>query len=417
MSSWRTRGAVLVGRAAAGASRALGRGGGSVIGGRAVLALAPGALTELAADLSCVLVSGTNGKTTSTRLLAAALAEEGPVVSNVEGANMPAGLVGALARRPPGARRAALEVDEPHLPAVAAAVRPSAVVLLNLSRDQLDRVSEVARVAARWRAALTGQPPPVVVANADDPLVAWAADPAPEVVWVGAGQTWTADSSLCPWCHAPLARPEGRWRCTTCGRARPDLAWALQTGDGAAPRVCGPGGLAEPLGLALPGRANAANAVMALACAQRLGVPPEAALRRLRDVASVAGRYAVVRIDGRYPVRLLLAKNPAGWGELFDVLSPAPAPVVVAINARAADGRDPSWLWDVPFERLAGRQVVATGDRRRDLAVRLLYAGVAHTVRADPWADGGPDGLTGGAPVDVVANYTAFHDLLRRTHG
>ena len=82
--------------------------------------------------------------------------------------------------------------------------------------------------------------------------------------------------------------------------------------------------------------------------------------------------------------RLLLAKNPAGWLEVFDVLRPPPLPVVVAINARIADGRDPSWLWDVPFERLAGRLVVASGERSRDLAVRLRYAGVEHRHRARP---------------------------------
>src|SRR6185437_6641266 len=116
------------------------------------------------------------------------------------------------------------------------------------------------------------------------------------------------------------------------------------------------------------------------------GVRPETAVPALRSVASVGGRYQVVSLAGRR-VRLLLGKNPAGWAEMFGMLRPAPAPVVIAINARAADGKDPSWLWDVEFEKLADRLVVATGERRHDLAVRLLYADVPHVSVADPWAE------------------------------
>jgi hypothetical protein len=142
----------------------------------------------------------------------------------------------------------------------------------------------------------------------------------------------------------------------------------------------------------------------------------------LRSVASVGGRYQTISLAGRH-VRLLLGKNPAGWSEMFGMLAPAPAPVVIAINARAADGKDPSWLWDVPFERLADRFVVATGERRHDLAVRLLYADVAHTAVADPWAAGalpaevGAAGRSGTAPLDAVGTYTAFRELLRRGGG
>ena len=112
--------------------------------------------------------------------------------------------------------------------------------------------------------------------------------------------------------------------------------------------------------------------------------------------------------------RLLLAKNPAGWAELLDLLDGGKEPVVIGINARVADGHDPSWLWDVDFERLGGRLVVATGERRRDLAVRLRYAGVAHMTVADQLeALGAPV----AASVDYVGNYTAFQDLRRRLAG
>src|SRR5437762_3865386 len=151
---FRTRLAAVLGHAASGASRRLGRGDGSVIGGRVLLAVDPGALARLARGRPAALVSGTNGKTTTTRLLAAALATTGPVVSNTRGANMAAGLASALTNGAPGAT-AVLEVDEAWLPKVAADVAPRVVVLLNLSRDQLDRNNEVRMLSRSWRDAAT----------------------------------------------------------------------------------------------------------------------------------------------------------------------------------------------------------------------------------------------------------------------
>lgn len=140
------------------------------------------------------------------------------------------------------------------------------------------------------------------------------------------------------------------------------------------------------------------------------GSAAERALAAMQAVEEVAGRYTTIESAGTV-ARLLLAKNPAGWADVFDMLAPAPGPVVVAINAQTADGHDPSWLWDVPFERLQGRRVVATGERYLDLAVRLHYAGVAHDKELDllrALAAAGP------GKADVVANYTAFHQFLAR---
>jgi UDP-N-acetylmuramyl tripeptide synthase len=165
----------------------------------------------------------------------------------------------------------------------------------------------------------------------------------------------------------------------------------------------------------LPGRCNQSNAVMALAAALGLGGDIEAALHAMTDVREVAGRYATIDVGGVH-ARFLLAKNPAGWAEVFDMLSPAPAPVVIAINARTADGHDPSWLWDVPFELLRGRAVTATGERGLDLAVRLHYGEVDHTVEPSVSEAlrkvGAGQHAVGAQQVDVVANYTAFHQAL-----
>jgi UDP-N-acetylmuramyl tripeptide synthase len=398
----RTRAATGLGSLAAAASRRLGRGDGSVIGGRVVLALDPRALGQLAAGRAVAVVRGTNGKTTTTRLLAEAVATRGRVVTNAAGANLPSGLVATLSAASPGAP-AVLEVDERYVPTLAPVLRPVTLTLLNLSRDQLDRFGEVRSLAAAWRAAVAGMVRAHVIANADDPLVAWAALPAGAVTWVAAGQAWTEDSVGCPACSGPIDREGGGWSCRSCGLRRPEPDLWL---EGSTLRARD-GGAVE-LSLALPGQWNLANAAMAAGAAMAMGVPVDTAAAAMRHTADVAGRYRTVRLDG-VDARLLLAKNPAGWSATFSLLAPPPAPVVVGINARIADGRDTSWLWDVPFERLAGRPVVAAGERCHDIAVRLRYAGIEHVTRRDL-----RDAVraAGGPHVEVTANYTAFQQLL-----
>lgn len=400
-------------RAVNAASRRLGRGQGTVAGGRAGLRLDPKLLEHLSAGRQVALVSGTNGKTTTTRLLTVALGAEGDaVVSNETGSNMPPGHVAALAGS--DAPRAVLEVDEVWLPRVLSATAASAVVLLNLSRDQLDRTNEVRMVAGRWRAALAAAPRTHVIANADDPLVVWGAGAAPDVHWVGAGLRWQHDAVGCPSCEGRIEFGEGAWTCRDCEFARPSVEVDLVVGEGSAgaPTAAWADGRRHEVRLALPGRFNQANALLAAVAAEACGIDAVTALDAMASVHDVAGRF-MVRSFGKARARLMLAKNPAGWDELLDLVAGSRAPLVVSINARVADGADPSWLWDVPFERLAGRPVVATGDRYRDLSVRLRYAEVAHTTEPSPVgavteaAGGDPDAL-----VDVIGNYTAFHDLL-----
>jgi UDP-N-acetylmuramyl tripeptide synthase len=162
--------------------------------------------------------------------------------------------------------------------------------------------------------------------------------------------------------------------------------------------------------MALPGAFNRSNALVAVAAASALGVTAATAAQAVSTVEEVAGRFDEVAIDGTR-ARLMLAKNPAGWAALLDLVATQTAPVVVAINSRVADGADPSWLYDVDFSGLAGREVVATGERWRDLSVRLAYAGVPH--RSDP-APSAAVVLAGarGSTVEVIGNYTAFRDLL-----
>jgi UDP-N-acetylmuramyl tripeptide synthase len=176
-------------------------------------------------------------------------------------------------------------------------------------------------------------------------------------------------------------------------------------------RVTTPDGASYDVRLALPGAVNVGNAALAAAAASVWEVPAADAFAAMAAIPSVEGRYLETTFDGQQ-VRLLLAKNPAGWVEALQ-MARADLPVVVAVNARAQDGRDPSWLWDVPFEVLQGRRAVATGERSRDVAVRLRYAGVEHT-RVDDLAGAL---RAAGSSAEVLANYTAFQGYRRIVHG
>jgi len=395
----RAKVASSVSRTAAALSRAAGRGDGSVIGGWLGLKIDPELLAHLATGRSIALISGTNGKTTTTRLAAAAVGVLGPVATNSFGANMPTGHTSALARA--GTTPfAVLEVDEHYLAQVLTATDPQAVALLNLSRDQLDRAQEVAMMAQLWRATLAEHPQVRVIANADDPMVVWAAGAAGAVIWFSAGQRWLDDSWVCPECGAAIERADDQWRCAGCPLRRPDPQWVVDE-DG----VIDPDGAWHKVVLQLPGRINIGNAAAALAVAAEFGVRPVDAVSRLAGVASVAGRYAqVVRNDRT--IRLLLAKNPASWLEAFEMAENAPT--LLSINARDPDGLDTSWLFDVDFAPLRGRQVLITGDRAFDLAVRLEVNEVPfrHVPNLNAAIASVPPGR-----LEVIANYTAFQDI------
>ena len=400
----RGRAALAAGATARWASRATGRGAGAMIGGLVAMTLDRSILRQLGRGRRTVVVTGTNGKSTTTRMIAAALATLGPVASNSEGANMDAGLVAALA----GARDAglaALEVDEMHLPHVLDAVEAAVVVLLNLSRDQLDRVGEINHIERTLRNGLARHPDAVIVANCDDVLMTSAAYDSSNVVWVAAGGGWSGDSVSCPRSGEVIVRDGSDWRSTGSDFKRPTPQWWFDE-----THINGPDGLALPMTLALPGIVNRGNATQAVAAAVALGADPAKAVDAVSTVDEVAGRYRTVRV-GDHTARMLLAKNPAGWQEALSMVDKDCAGVVIAVNGQVPDGEDLSWLWDVRFEQFDDVQVVAAGERGTDLAVRLGYAGVEHTLVHDTLAaiHSCPPGH-----VEVVANYTAFLQLNRR---
>ncbi len=436
MITARGRVALAAGAAARWASRVTGRGAGAMIGGLVAMTLDRSLLHQLGSGRQTVLVTGTNGKSTTTRMTAAALGSLGAVATNSEGANMDAGLIAALAVAR-DARLAALEVDEMHVPHVADAVDPRVIVLLNLSRDQLDRVGEINAIERTLRAGLARHPDAVVVANCDDVLMTSAAYDCANVVWVAAGGGWANDSVSCPRSGEVIVREPSHWYSTGTDFKRPTPQWWFDD-----EMLYGPDGLALPMKLSLPGAVNRGNAAQAVAAAVACGVDPAAAVAAVSGVHEIAGRYRTVRI-GSHTARILLAKNPAGWQEALSMIDKHGAGVVISVNGQVPDGEDLSWLWDVRFEhfgdeplarrasdadeplarrasdadeplaRRASRPdtaVVAAGERGTDLAVRLTYAGVDHTLVHDTVAaiESCPPGH-----VEVIANYTAFLQLQR----
>ena len=397
----RTHLAIAAARATSALSKRLGRGHGTVIGGRVALLLHPQLLGDLARGRAVTVVTGTNGKTTTARLVAEALRADREVATT-RGANLPSGQV-EPAMSP--ASELVLEIDELYVPRLATEMRAATLVLLNISRDQLDRITEIRRIAEGWRDLLVAATWPItVIANADDPLVVWAVGDHQPVVWVQGGYWWREDAALCPQCGRvrPIAA-DGTWSCE-CGSTRPAATWYVTDGV-----LHGPDEFAAVLGMALPGRSSEAQAAFAVAVAVSRGGAAHAALEKVREVASVNGRFGAVDVDG-HQVRLLLAKNPASWNEALHLLGQRDSPVVLCINARGPDGHDTSWLWDVPFEQLRGRTIVACGDRRLDLALRLETAGIECLVAADPLR--AVDDLPRGE-IDLVGTYTAFHDVLK----
>lgn len=400
--------ALLSGRSAGFLSRRLRLGGGTTFPGLLAQRLDRNLVPALCARLprGTLLLTGTNGKTTTARMLARMLRVAGwQPIHNRAGANLVEGIATALLyasdwRGRPAGDGGLFEVDEAHFPRAAALCQPRLVLLHNLFRDQLDRYGEVDHVADLWRPALRALPSTAtVVLNADDPAVAdLGGGLAARVLYYGldapalgsAAPDHTADARFCRRCGTPYAYAPayyghiGLYRCPRCGHARPEpdvrlVDLALAPDGGARARLVSPWG-ERAFSCPLPGLYNAYNALAAVSAALALGLELDVALSALASFQAAFGRLERIAAAGREIV-LALIKNPVGAGQVVQMLagSGPPRRYLIVINDRIADGTDVSWLWDADFESLAGRVagVVVAGTRARDMAVRLKYAGIA----------------------------------------
>jgi lipid II isoglutaminyl synthase (glutamine-hydrolysing) len=439
----------LLARLLRAASRRLGRSGGTTAPGRLLLRLSPDALSRMAPRLErgSVLVSATNGKTTTSAMIAAILAEAGqPVVHNRAGSNMSWGVATALLEAGrEGGQLGLFEVDEAWLPRVAEAVRPRLYVLANLFRDQLDRYGELDLIADRWAELVArddGQAR--FVLNADDPLVADLGRGVAGVTYFGVSDDsqalpelqHAADSKHCRNCGAAYAYEAiylahmGRYRCPNCGRERPKpgvvaTRVALEGMTGSTLELETPTGPIR-VRLRLPGLYNVYNAVAAASAGLELGASPGQVTTALEGFGGAFGRVETIAVEGRR-VSILLVKNPAGANEVIRTLTleDGRLDLWLALNDRIADGRDVSWIWDADFELLAGRVRHATcsGTRAEEMALRLKYAGLDAGIEVERDLERSLDAAVAAAPGDgggrlyALPTYTALielRDLLSR---
>lgn len=384
-------------------SRATRRGSGVMLTGRMILKLEPKAAEILSRNRRVILISGTNGKTTSTALIHAAISTSYKAVTNFTGANLFAGVATALSQNR-SAPIAVLEVDEMVIPWAISQTRPELVVLLNLGRDQLDRLSEVRVVAQKWKDAVQNLPKKsMILADADDPFVVWAAKDWKHVIWFSSGSLGHIDASTCPECGEVLWwNDKGSDFSCTCGFARPKPDWVLSEEI-----LKGPKKQKIEVVSGIPGKAGISNAARAIVAATRFDIELAKAAKSVSRISSVDGRFGNIVI-GQTKYRLMLSKNPASWRETLATSKSGPDGVLLVVNANTQDGKDTSWLWDVDFSPLQERIVIVSGDRRSDVSARLTVAGIEHVVAED---ERKASVMFGDGHADLIASYTAFHRL------
>jgi UDP-N-acetylmuramyl tripeptide synthase len=447
---------------AVGALSRLGGGGATSMPGKVLMALEPHAIGALAGRLErgSVLLSATNGKTTTAAMAASIFEHAGvPLVHNQAGANMAGGIATSLlgAAGPRGAMRGELglfEVDEMWLAPVAAELGPRTILLGNLFRDQLDRYGELETIAERWEQALRGASYQLVL-NADDPLIADLGREHPQALYFGLeddslalpGMGHAVDAKHCRRCGAPYVFDAvylghlGRYHCPSCGQSRPTPSVTatdvhLEGVRTARFTLHSPDGEAE-VALALPGLYNVYNALGAAALAGALEIPLESIVAGLVSTRAAFGRAETVTLslDGlggapaapaaRRQLQILLVKNPAGANEVLRTLAleHGEHDLLAVLNDNIADGRDVSWIWDADFELLSGRirRITCSGTRAAELAVRLKYAGVdTPRIRVQPdlpsaLRQAAADRGSEDSPLYALPTYTAMlalRDLL-----
>lgn len=437
--------AITAGEAARWASRTLLHRSGGNIPGAVALRINPNLLSSFA-DLfkqgGSIVVTGTNGKTTTTNLLADCLAASGrPVITNRAGNNMEGGITAAAmegrrsltrAQRAAGEAIGCFECDELYTVRVLPKLRPRYLVLLNLFRDQLDRYGEIDHTQDVIAKALELSPTTTLIFNADDPLCASIARRVknPTIPFgldepTGTESDKVSDSRFCAACNAPLDYAYvqygqlGKYRCPACGWERPALAVAVRgielTPRGYTFRIeREPAAGALPVRTAYRGLYMVYNITAAFTAARLMGAPVSEFVRVLAAYKPARGRMQTFTVGGR-PVLANLAKNPVGFDRMLQLVkNSAGRACAFYINDNDADGHDISWLWDADFECLAGipgLQVFAGGTRANDLQVRLKYAGVPSALALTVTEALNACTLPPDEMLYVVGNYTAMPDL------
>ncbi len=366
---------IAIAKLAGFASQKLLRKSGATIPGKILLKIYPAALKQLGKNRTIILVSGTNGKTSTTRAVAKSVSKKGTLVTNSTGSNLDRGAATALMAK---SDYAVLEVDELHLTRVASELQPTVILLLNLTRDQLHRMHEVKKVARRWFDLATSLPNTTFIGDIDDPFVAYALTGAAKKLKISFGGRRHEDGAVCPACGKYLKWSRNGFSCT-CGLSNKEADIELSA-ESAALR----------------------NAQLANIAAKEIGA------KAIEIDEAALERSAQLEIGG-VKTKIRLTKNPASWREALRGVSKNK--VILILNAREVDGIDTSWLWDIDFSSLKNKEVVVTGERALDMVYRLHVQGIVSKDFKD--FDSAAKSFTPGSEVDVLAAYTAFHGLVK----
>ncbi|NLE73414.1 MAG: DUF1727 domain-containing protein [Actinobacteria bacterium] len=442
--SGRTWAALAVAKQAAFWSRRLHRGGGEALPGLIAERLSPRILTELTETLpqGTVIVTGTNGKTTTSLAMDLVLSAQGlRVLRNRGGSNLTRGLVSALVQSSslvnprPREDIALFEVDEATMPQATAQVSPRLILVTNVFQDQLDRFGDINTTASLIRRGIEQAPEAALVLNADDPVVAALGRDRARVIYYGLDDTSlhartepSIDTIGCPLCHSPLHFERryfshlGHFRCDRCGFTRPrpritarnvrlgsaEISASVMAGDRILPLVSG-----------LSGLYNLYNLLAAVAATEVLDVNPKSALDTLTTMEPPFGRLERFVLHGRTGI-MHLVKNPTGFNQVIDNVSAwdAGPAALLCLNDNPADGTDVSWIWDVDFAPLAVsfHILIVSGTRAAELALRLKYAGMPmERVIVEPdlltALDSAVRLVEESAVLNILTTYTAMLEL------
>jgi len=402
--------ALLLGQLVSFLSQKLKRGTGEQIAGRVITAISSNAISIAAKNKEIIVVSATNGKTSITRLIASAIKEQyGSVITNALGANQKAGIISALiSKENKDAKYCVLEVDERSLPGIFDDLNPKILLLGNLSRDQLDRFGEVNSIATSWKKMLTTSNAHVI-ANACDANIVFATLDlqAENISYVDIETNWHDDANTCNICGSLLKWDDNNFECTNCDFKKPTNLVYTKLYESIIEK-----------NLSLPGRWNYNNAKLALCALDKIGVDSNSISNAWPDVKDVSGRNAIFDINNNRALQLFLAKNPAGYNEMLKHISneisksknPESIATIFAFNCNIADGKDPSWLYDVRFEDFNINNCYVFGERATDIRLRLEIA------EKNVESFNNLDQILNNFSNDIekyylIASYTQFHKL------
>lgn len=432
--------------------RRLGRGG-TNMPGEIALKLCPDLLGRLAKDVTTVIVTGTNGKTTTSRMIEQAMTDSGiSFFANKTGANLLAGVTAEFAVHSgtiSGKCRypyALIEADEAAFKAISQYVDAKTIVVTNVFRDQLDRYGEVTHTLENIRIGISHSPNAVLCLNADDSLSASLGEKVENpVVYYGVSTPIykerveeVSDAPYCLHCKHEYVYDYvtyghlGGYHCPNCGYGRPEpevaVTEVLSTDAEQSTVVMTVDGTPYSTVINLPGGYNIYNGTACMACGKAMGMKMDVVADSLSRFQCGFGRMERFDIQGT-SVRMILIKNPAGCNQVLNFLTNAdtPAVFVACLNDRAQDGKDVSWIWDVDFERLLSmgdnlRDVYVSGIRAEDMALRFQYAGIpVEKIHLEKDYGILMEQLTAQPePVYVMPTYTAMLELrekISRTYG